>query len=44
MLQMLQVAYGSEARADQQFSDVSSTLKGITMSRMKLKVGWPSQY
>jgi len=41
---MLQVANRSEARADQQFLDVSSTLKGIRMSLMKLKVGWPSQY
>jgi hypothetical protein len=39
MLQMLQVAYGSEAWADQQFSDVSSILKGIRMSLMKLRVG-----
>jgi len=33
MLQMLQVAYRSEARADQQFSDVRSILKGIRSSK-----------
>jgi len=44
MLQMLQAAYGSEAWADQWFSDVSSILKGIRMSLMKLILGWPSQY
>jgi len=44
MLQTLQIAYGSKARAGQQFSDVSSILRGIRMSLMKLKVGWPSKY